>query len=94
MKKTALFVATSLTAASILAAQKPDPFKEFPEKYWDFSMIEKIPAFRDAPAAQQVKGLRGILVEGFGPKADDKNFDANNTLLIYSPPTVSISSVL
>ncbi|MBQ9772778.1 MAG: hypothetical protein IJW23_13225 [Lentisphaeria bacterium] len=73
MKKTVSVIAAGLAAVSF-SAQKPDPFKEFPEKYWDFSLVNKVPAFRDAPAKHQVKGLRAVLVEGFGPKADDKDF--------------------
>ena len=72
MKKNIALLSIGLTAAAVAA---PDPFKEFPEKYWDFSLVSKVPAFREAPAGQQVKELRGILVEGFGPKADDKNFE-------------------
>ena len=75
MKKTTAVLAAGLAIAST-AAQKPDPFKELPEKYWDFSLIEKVPAYREAPAQQQVKGLKAVLVEGFGPKKDDKDFNA------------------
>ncbi len=75
MKKTTAVLAAGLAIAST-AAQKPDPFKELPEKYWDFSLIEKVPAYREAPAQQQVKGLKAVLVEGFGPKEDDKDFNA------------------
>ena len=75
MKKKAALIVAGLSAA-VLSAQQPDPFKELPEKYWDFPMVCKTPAFRDAPEKHQVKGLRAVLVEGFGPKADDKKFDA------------------
>ncbi|MBR2440087.1 MAG: dienelactone hydrolase family protein [Lentisphaeria bacterium] len=75
MKKTTAVLAAGLAIASA-TAQKPDPFKELPEKYWDFALIEKVPAYREAPAQQQVKGLKAVLVEGFGPKEDDKDFNA------------------
>lgn len=74
MKKTAFMVAAGLTAVSSIA-DNPDPFKENPEKYWDFSLVEKVPSYRDAPEKHQVKGLKAVLVEGFGPKEDDKNFN-------------------
>ena len=75
MKKATVFFAAGLGIASAIA-QQPDPFKELPEKYWDFSLIEKVPVYREAPARQQVKGLKALLVEGFGPKEDEKNFNA------------------
>ena len=74
MKKKAAFIIAGL-AAAVLSAQQPDPFKEFPEKYWDFPTVCKVPAFREAPEKHQVKGLKAVLVDGFGPKADDKKFD-------------------
>ena len=72
--KTNLALLSLGTLLAFSNAQQPDPFKEFPEKYWDFSLVERVPEYREAPEEFQVKGLKAILVEGFGPKADDTDF--------------------
>lgn len=58
------------------AMQKTTPFREYPEKYWDFSELEKVPEFRNAPKECQVNGLQAVLIKGFGPKADETDFSA------------------
>ena len=63
-------------ASASEAIAKTTPFREYPEKYWDFQLLEKIPEYRNAPENSQVNGLQGILVRGFGPKADETDFSA------------------
>ena len=74
MTKKQLLTAVSITAAMCLGAEEKN-FREAPEKYWDFAKLKDAPAFRDAPFADsQTKGLRAVLVTGYGPAADDKTF--------------------
>ena len=68
-----LLAVTMVLGAVALNAK--DSFREAPEKYWDFAKLKNAPAFRDAPFADsQVKGLRAVLITGYGPAQDEKNY--------------------
>ncbi|MBQ9337137.1 MAG: alpha/beta fold hydrolase [Lentisphaeria bacterium] len=69
-------VIPALVAGIAFAAGAADTFvREAPEKYWDFEKLKDAPAFRDAPFDDsKAEGLRAVLVTGYGPAEDDKNF--------------------
>lgn len=60
-------ILTPLFAAAAVSLCAADPVipREDPAKYWDFSKLEKAPAFRDAPEKCQYPGLKAYLVEGY-----------------------------
>ena len=69
-----LFPAVMLISSMFLGAEEKN-FREPPEKYWDFAKLKDAPAFRDASFADsQAKGLRAVLVTGYGSAPDDKTF--------------------
>ena len=48
-------------------------FREQPDKYWDFDLLKVAPAFRDTPFADsQSKGLRAVMITGYGPAEGEK----------------------
>ncbi len=74
MAKKQLLAAVTLGTAMLLGAEENN-LREAPEKYWDFAQLKEAPAFRDAPFADsKAEGLRAVLVTGYGPAEDDKDF--------------------
>lgn len=77
MKTKNCLLAAALTAGTALNAK--DTFREAPEKYWDFNKLKAAPVFRDAPFEDsKVKGLRAVLVTGYGPAPDDEALSSPN----------------
>ena len=77
MKTANCLAAAVLTLSAGSLEAKGNPFREAPEKYWDLNQLKAAPAFRDVPFEDsKVKGLRAVLVTGYGPAADDKSLSA------------------
>ena len=74
MKKSVLSISC---AAMMMSAVSSEPLvnREDPAKYWDFSKLEKAPAYRLAPERCQTPGLKAVLIEGYGPAEGSKNYD-------------------
>ena len=76
MTKKQLFAAVMLGTAMLLGAEETS-LREAPEKYWDFAKLKDAPAYREVPFADsKAEGLLAVLVTGYGPAEDDKDFTA------------------